>query len=79
MGANTNVVQEPARLRPLAADRYDDFRPVGQGGMGIVYWAIDRDLNREVAFKVVRPTTPEVGLETPRRPTDLTPLYRFKS
>ena len=23
--------------------------------MGIVYWAIDTDLNREVAFKVVRP------------------------
>ena len=39
----------------LDADRYRDYTPAGEGGMGIVYLAIDTDLNREVAFKVIRP------------------------
>ena len=47
------------RLRSLPDDRYTEFKPVGEGGMGIVFWAIDTDLNREVAFKVVRPGMPE--------------------
>ncbi len=45
-----------AHVRTLAPDRYRDFAPAGEGGMGLVYWAIDTDLNREVAFKVVRPS-----------------------
>lgn len=43
------------RLRAVAADRYRAFHRVGEGGMGIVYWALDTDLNRHVAFKVVKP------------------------
>jgi serine/threonine protein kinase/WD40 repeat protein len=56
-------------LRSLAPDRYVDFKPVGAGGMGIVYWALDTDLNREVAFKVIRPGSE--APEAPARPTDL--------
>ena len=47
--------EPPHPLRDLAEDRYLDFEPCGEGGMGIVYWALDQDLNREVAFKIVRP------------------------
>ena len=44
-------------LREVAPGRYVDFLPVGEGGMGIVYWAVDSELKRQVAFKVVRPPT----------------------
>ncbi|MDF1699728.1 MAG: serine/threonine-protein kinase [Planctomycetota bacterium] len=57
-------------LRTLPTDRYGEFKPAGVGGMGIVYWAIDTDLNREVAFKIIRPVAEE-GTATPGRPTDL--------
>ena len=40
-------------LRPVPEGRYVDFTPIGEGGMGIVYWALDTDLNRQVGFKVV--------------------------
>jgi tetratricopeptide (TPR) repeat protein len=37
------------------ADRFSIVRPVGQGGMGTVYEAIDEKLNRPVALKCARP------------------------
>ena len=60
-------------LRALAPDRYSVFRPVGKGGMGLVYWAIDNDLNREVAFKVVRAPGTAHGEPTPESPREITP------
>lgn len=64
-------------LRKLAPDRYQGFRPVGQGGMGIVYWALDTDLNRAVAFKVVRPTlATDAHAEPPPQPLAISPPER---
>ncbi|MFV1958293.1 MAG: bifunctional serine/threonine-protein kinase/formylglycine-generating enzyme family protein [Planctomycetota bacterium] len=44
-----------APLRVTSTDRYLDFDVVGEGGMGVVYAAVDTELNREVAFKTIRP------------------------
>ncbi|MHC5012482.1 MAG: serine/threonine-protein kinase, partial [Planctomycetota bacterium] len=63
----------PPALRRVPGDRYTDYRPAGEGGMGIVYWAIDTDLNREVAFKVIRPEPAAREGETPSAPDALTP------
>src|SRR5262249_55847499 len=54
-----------ASLRPgsVFANRYEIVRQLGQGGMGAVYQARDRELDRMVAMKVIRPelaTSPEI-------------------
>ena len=41
-------------LPRVLVDRYELGRRVGRGGMGAVYAALDRALNREVAVKVLR-------------------------
>ena len=56
-------------LRELPIDRYTQFAVAGEGGMGIVYVAVDTELNRLVALKMVHP---EIGAprrgDTPRTP-----------
>ncbi|HEV1993228.1 MAG TPA: serine/threonine-protein kinase, partial [Candidatus Acidoferrum sp.] len=39
----------------LLGDRYEIIRQLGQGGMGAVYQARDREVDRMVALKVIRP------------------------
>ncbi|CAN5726563.1 hypothetical protein BH18ACT17_BH18ACT17_04780 [soil metagenome] len=46
---------EPSLLGSLLADRYEVRAPLGSGGMGEVFEAVDRVLGRTVAIKVLRP------------------------
>jgi tetratricopeptide (TPR) repeat protein len=45
----------PARLAPSSRNRYAPLRFHARGGLGEVHVARDRELDRDVAFKVIRP------------------------
>jgi serine/threonine-protein kinase len=51
---NDDAVLAVASLPRVLVDRYKLERRVGRGGMGAVYAAFDRALNRDVAVKVLR-------------------------
>ena len=56
-------------MRRLPKERYVEFTSLGHGSMGFVYSALDTDLQRRVAFKVVRPDaaagSPDLGPTLP--------------
>jgi len=57
-GPKTNRVQLSVPiLQPgdVLADRYEILQLLGEGGMGAVYKAMDRELDRPVAMKLIRP------------------------
>ncbi len=60
-----------APLRELPEDRYVGFEAAGIGGMGVVYAALDTEMNRRVAFKMVRPHAERgASEETPSHPLE---------
>lgn len=56
---------ETQSLRPVAKGRYTEFSPVAEGGMGAIYLALDTDLHRQVAMKIVRAGDGTRGTKTP--------------
>jgi tetratricopeptide (TPR) repeat protein/predicted Ser/Thr protein kinase len=53
-GIITAGAPKPLGPGTLLGERYEIIRMLGQGGMGAVYHARDRELEREVALKVIR-------------------------
>ncbi len=60
-----------APLRRVDESRYVGFEAAGEGGMGLVYAVLDTDLNRMVAFKMIRPD----AAEGQQRPTPEDPVH----
>lgn len=42
------------RIGDVIADRYEILKQLGEGGMGTVYQALDRELDRIIALKIIR-------------------------
>src|SRR5918996_6146119 len=43
---------------PPSSDRYEFREEIGRGGMGVVFRAVDRELQRDVAIKVLHAAAP---------------------
>ncbi len=48
-------------------ERYERRRVLGQGGMGVVWWAFDHTLNREVSLKTIRDVRDKTALDLFRK------------
>lgn len=55
---------DEAPAGPETIDRYTLLRTIGAGGMGVVYLAHDRELDREVALKVLRDDLADAARKT---------------
>ncbi len=51
----------PERLQPQRFEEYELLRVLGQGAMGTVWLARDRNLARDVAIKLISATDPDAG------------------
>ncbi|MCP5067579.1 MAG: protein kinase [bacterium] len=65
--------EEGLPLSPMRPGRYAGFQPIGEGGMGVVYLALDSELSREVALKLVCPATSRAATGTERDPLSIQP------
>jgi eukaryotic-like serine/threonine-protein kinase len=62
MEADESYLLEPSHPELLGRiDRYEVERRIGAGGMGVVYKALDTDLHRTVAIKVLAPQLARIG------------------
>ena len=68
-------LHEAASTPDFSGTRYEIIREVGRGGMGIVYEAIDRDLSRNVAIKVVSGRNAEAQLTATLEHPGIVPIH----
>ena len=54
-GVSGSAMSAVLQVGSLLGDRYETLALLGEGGMGAVYMAADRELDRIVALKVIRP------------------------